>query len=135
MTTSSIMADADKIIKQSEALDQLARLVLSQSQKKQSTLPSLKEEYENKLKNVDELISMITSVELDKEKFSKMISKQIEIIQKDGQEYALIPVQRTPKQAKFGKRKSKANNIKCSYCNETGHLRSKCEKKLLGVPP
>ncbi|CDO95750.1 unnamed protein product [Kluyveromyces dobzhanskii CBS 2104] len=126
---------AEDILAQSKALDQLAKLIISQSDKKQSNHSSLKQEYETKLNNLDELITMITSAELDKDKFSKLISKQIEIVEKDGQEYALIPVHRGLKRPNSSKSKPKPNRIKCSYCKETGHLRSKCEKKLMGIPP
>lgn len=122
---------AENVIKQSEALDQLAKLILSQTQKKPSGLASIKEEYESKLKKLDELISMITSVELDKGTFEELISKKIEIVEKDGQEYAMIPVRKRKK----AKSSHKRNNIECSYCHEKGHLRSKCQKKLLGIPP
>lgn len=126
---------SEDVIKNSEALDQLAKLILSNSKKNPSSLASIKEDYENKLKNLNELISMITSVELDKAKFSELVSKKIEIINKDGHDYVLIPVLKPQERAKTGKKKSKPNNIQCSYCKETGHLRSKCNKKLLGLPP
>lgn len=122
---------SEDIVRQSEALDKLAKLIISQASKNGRSTADIRQDYEKKLNNLEELISRITSVEFDKEKFDEMISSNIEIVEKAGQQYALIPV----KEKKKKRTSSKRNKIECSYCHQKGHLRSRCEKNLLGLPP
>ena len=129
----------------SKAMDHIARLII---QNKQSDT-QLQSQYESRLKEVNKLINMILrlsaplypsddGLQLDQTKLDGLLNNGIEIIERDNNEkFMLLPVTNivvgdasVGKEAKK-KPKKKKNKIPCSYCNEIGHTRSKCPKKLL----
>lgn len=109
----------------SQALDNLAKTILEQKDSSS---------YNEKLRRLEELINMILQIKsngskMDTTKLDSILrDKDIEIVEKNHQRYALIPV--IPlRQATAGKNKKK-NKIRCSFCNETGHTRANCERRL-----
>lgn len=133
----------DDIKRISEAMDVLAKLVLEQRKEN----GSLQLEYQRKIDALDKLITTILRLpegsgqwEVDKLKLARSLRDGVEIIEKPDKlnagngKFALIPVvDRSNTLAKQSSRKKK-NRIACSFCNETGHTRAKCPKRLVYVP-
>lgn len=132
----------EDIKKISNAMDILANLLL---QKRQSDTQA-KIEYQNKLNELNKLINMILalnqknndSYEINETELDRLLRNGLEIIEKgeDKQKYALIPIIESNKDKNIPeslkkKKKKKKNKINCSYCNEIGHTRANCPKKLL----
>ncbi|KAL6945420.1 hypothetical protein ACO0QE_002872 [Hanseniaspora vineae] len=91
----------------------------------------------------DDIITKISTSALD-----EILLNGLEYCVKDGKRYCMIPVisttnnnasiEKTSRPCRptthtpitAPKQKKKKNKIPCSYCNETGHTRSKCLKRL-----
>lgn len=105
----------------------------------------LKKEYNDKLSKLLQLINLINennqmeegnnSYILDNKLLDQVLINGIEVIVRNGQEYALIPLKQNKQELHDEKRKKKKkkNKILCSYCNKMGHTRSKCEARLLNL--
>ncbi|CAL9728731.1 hypothetical protein MOUN0_E04478 [Monosporozyma unispora] len=141
------------IVKLSHAMDVMAKIILEK--RKQSNLNNVKMtntmEYDTKLKNLNDLINMILRLNSDKNennnivdttKLDILLRNKVDIIEKDGQSYALIPIKKedTPvtinniNNIKKKSNKKKKNKILCSFCHEPGHTRAHCEKRLYSIP-
>ncbi|CAR29455.1 hypothetical protein ZYGR_0AD01370 [Zygosaccharomyces rouxii] len=109
----------------SQALDNLAKTILEQRDSSS---------YNEKLRRLEALINMILQTDsngskMDTTKLDSILREDdIEIIEKNHQRYALIPV--IPLRSTTVSKNKKKNKIRCSYCNEMGHTRANCEKKL-----
>lgn len=137
----------------SDAMDVLAKLII---QKRQDGT-QLQVEYQHKLNQLNKLINLIlqlsnsklcdeekSSLQVDESRLDEILRTGIEIIEKKDEDdhhrngkYALIPVMEqdvvTSEQPLMEKKKKKKkkNKICCSFCNEVGHTRAKCEKRML----
>lgn len=137
----------------SDAMDVLAKLIIE----KRQDGTQLQVEYQHKLKQLNKVISLIlgvsnsklsdqgrSSLQVDEPRLDEILRTGVEIIEKDdidgshpGGKYALIPVieqdvvnSEQPLVEKK-KKKKKKNKIPCSFCNEIGHTRAKCGKRIL----
>ena len=90
-----------------------------------------------------------TNMMVDSDALDSILNNGIEIMEReDGKKFALIPVveeepvyppkagqrsnaQESIRTSQTGGRRQKKNKIRCSYCNEIGHTRARCEKRLL----
>lgn len=136
---------ADDIRKISHAMDVLAKLVLEQ----RKDGGSLQLEYQRKIDALDKLISTIlrTSKEngpegdwqVDKVQLAASLRDGVEIMERPDEllgcsrKYVLVPVS-DPAKAMSKSNRKKKNRIACSFCNEVGHTRAKCAKRLVHVP-
>ncbi|AMD21901.1 HFR046Cp [Eremothecium sinecaudum] len=102
---------------------------------RQQHAQKIKEEYQRKLAELTELMNALFDdrlqgkAKLDTETLNEKLKTDIDIIERDGKRYALIPITSTKQQRKS----HKTVKIACSYCKELGHTRAKCEKRLLNV--
>ncbi|CCE64225.1 hypothetical protein TPHA_0H00140 [Tetrapisispora phaffii CBS 4417] len=137
----------DDIVKFSYAMDQIAKLIAQN--KKQSSVAN--SEYEKKMKELDKLINLLLGLSkstsskgysLNTSKLDEILKEGFEVVTKGNDEkYIMLPIQEEPqgplediKKGEVHIKKSKnkkKNKIRCSYCNETGHTRAKCEMKLM----
>ncbi|GAV55747.1 hypothetical protein ZYGR_0AY01390 [Zygosaccharomyces rouxii] len=117
--------DDNQSLRVSQALDKLAKTILEQKDSSS---------YNEKLRRLEELINTILQInsngsKMDTAKLDSLLrDDDIEIIEKNHQQYALIPV--IPPRSAAASKHKKRNKIRCSYCNETGHTRANCEKRF-----
>lgn len=142
------------IVKISQAMDAIAKLIIEKRKDKQQQ-DTNKDEYQVKLNNLTNLLNMILRLNTEDHTINKdnnivditrldtLLKDKIDIIDKDGQEFALIPIVRgqnpdtfdgtdKPSPKKKNKKKKK-NKILCSFCHQPGHTRAHCEKKLYNI--
>lgn len=141
----------EDIKKLSQAMDALAKLFIE----KRQDGTQLQLEYQHKLEKLNSFVTMMLGMnetetgigyELDSKQLEVLLRNDIEIIEKETraadpnnpnqlQKYALIPIAFPPSNKNNinsnKRKKKKKNKIACSFCNEPGHTRAKCEKKLL----
>ncbi|EJS43957.1 YER137C [Saccharomyces arboricola H-6] len=136
----------DDIIRLSRAMDALAKLIIS----KQKDGFQLQVEYKHKLEELEKVINLLLGLNngsgssvTDTNALDSILRNGIEIVEKDNQEYALIPIKRKDADGSTNtageitsKRssKKKKNRIKCSFCHNPGHTRAHCIVKLT-LPP
>ncbi|CCK69954.1 uncharacterized protein KNAG_0D02030 [Huiozyma naganishii CBS 8797] len=134
----------EDVVQVSEAMDRIAKLILAKRVSERSpSQPPVKLDYESKLDHLSNLIDSLLSssqlrdipLQVDREKLDSTFSGKVEIIEKQGQKYALIPVKdglttQKGETKNKKKKKKKKNNIQCSYCHETGHTRANCQLRL-----
>lgn len=144
----------EDIRKVSAAMDMLAKLIIQ----KQQDGTQLKIEYQHKLKELNNLINLLLNINtqiseknpemveynVNETELDRILRNGINIEERNGQEYALIPVKRQGRIEQVltdsaavtaKKKKKKKNKISCSYCHEQGHTRAHCQKKLLNPIP
>lgn len=141
------------ILRISHAMDAMAKLIIEKRKQAgiNNTMTENKTEYDTKLKNLNDLLNMILNLNntnsgddqishiVDETKLDVLLRNKIDFIEREGQEYALIPVTKknqtvnndtidisTIKKSK----KKKKNKILCSFCHEPGHTRAHCEQRL-----
>lgn len=113
-------------IRVSQTLDKLAKTILEH---KDST------SYHEKLRRLEELINMVLQTasggsKMDTMKLDSILRDDgIEIVERNSQQFALIPVIPLRSQTAGKNNSKKKNKIHCSYCNEMGHTRANCEKR------
>ncbi|QLG71086.1 hypothetical protein HG535_0B01240 [Zygotorulaspora mrakii] len=139
----------EDIRKISQAMDALAKLIIE----KRQDGTQLQLEYQHKLERLNQVIELIlgmrhneseTRYELDANHLDRLLRGNIEIVEKtvetlstnsqaQAESYALIPIVKKShaSETSIHRKKKKKNKICCSFCNEPGHTRAKCEKKLL----
>ncbi|AGO13324.1 AaceriAFR181Wp [[Ashbya] aceris (nom. inval.)] len=104
-----------------------------------------KEQYERKLAQLktvlDSLLAMqreaggntADTMAVDSSAMGQMLAEPLEVIEKDGRQYALVPLCAVePGAAPPAKPRRKKTQLVCSYCHEAGHTRARCERRLLG---
>ncbi|CUS21205.1 LAQU0S02e08438g1_1 [Lachancea quebecensis] len=81
---------------------------------------------------------------LDAAQLDQELKQGLEVVEREGRSYVLLPLAAKPKAAPATTpaagaasaapkhTKKKKNKILCSYCREAGHVRARCEKRLLG---
>ena len=143
------------ILKLSKTLDSIAKVILAERKQTETISKDLENEYSNKLKNLNTLINLILKLNdtddskvspiVDTTRLDVLLKDKIDIIEKDGQSYALIPIKNevssddnyndiiTDTSEKKKKKKKKKNKILCSFCNQPGHTRAHCDKRLYNV--
>ncbi|AQZ13630.1 YER137C [Zygosaccharomyces parabailii] len=115
---------SDEILRASQAMENLAKMVLER--RNAATI-------DEKMRRLDELINMILQIndchaKVDTEKLKRSLLRQsVEIVEKNHQKYALIPVMPVQRREPARRRQSK---LQCSFCQEVGHTRAHCEKRL-----
>ncbi|EDO19458.1 hypothetical protein Kpol_1002p107 [Vanderwaltozyma polyspora DSM 70294] len=135
----------DDLIKLSLAMDQIAKLILEKKQ-------SIDNNDEISHKNLETFINLSNElfkgnkVILDKGKIEKILIKdknKFDIIENDKHEkFILLPVIddnveivdkdiNDDSKLTTKKKKKKKNKIACSFCNEIGHTRANCQKRLM----
>lgn len=116
---------SDEILRASQAMENLAKTVLE----KQNAV-SLDE----KMRRLDELINMVLQIndchaKVDTAKLGHSLLRQgVEVVEKNHQKYALIPVM--PLQQQHAPATRRQSKLQCSYCRQVGHTRAHCEKRL-----
>ncbi|QHS72924.1 uncharacterized protein SPAR_E02130 [Saccharomyces paradoxus] len=142
----SLNKTENDIVRLSQAMDALAKLIIS----KQKDGSQLQVEYEHKLKELEKFINLLLGLHestggsvMNTSVLDKVLRNGIEILEKDDQKYALIPVKARTEgdtthiiQGATSKKssKKKKNKIKCSFCQQVGHTRARCGVRLT-VPP
>lgn len=137
-------------------MDTLAKLIIAKREKekekeKESSNSGSTGDYDTKLNNLTQLINMILNLNKQNDKTTPLLANQskldlllqkgVDIIDKDGEKFALIPVEENqndhtttqlppPPTIKKKNKNKKKNKILCSYCHEPGHTRAHCEKRL-----
>ncbi|AAS53552.1 AFR181Wp [Eremothecium gossypii ATCC 10895] len=103
-----------------------------------------KEQYERKLAQLTTLLDSLLTMQqrvgdaggamaLDGNALEQMLAEPLEVIEKDGQQYALVPLCGAGAgAAEPPKQRRKRTQLTCSYCHEVGHTRARCERRLLG---
>ena len=135
------------IVRLSQAMDVLAKLIIS----KQKDGSQLQVEYEHKLKELEKFINLLLGLHestvgsiMNTSVLDMVLRNGIEIMEKDDQKYALIPIKAKEEADKTTSTiqgvtckkssKKKKNKIKCSFCHEAGHTRAHCGARLTVIP-
>lgn len=145
------------IIKISNALDSIAKLIIARRKQTETINKDIETEYNNRLRHLNTLINLILKLNendqsnintiVDTTKLDALLKDKIDIIEKDGQSFALIPVKNEyttgnnvyddtlvdENKLKKKTRKKKKNKIPCSFCNQPGHTRAHCDKRLYNI--
>ena len=149
------------IIRISHAMDVLADLFRKQRQDGEQIKIEYERRLEEVNKVINILLSLKRSTQqqageegtnnmmVDSDALDSILNNGIEIMEReDGKKFALIPVveekpvypptagqgsnaQQNRHTSQTGGRRQKKNKIRCSYCNEIGHTRAHCERRLL----
>lgn len=90
------------IIKISNALDSIAKLIIARRKQTETINKDIETEYNNRLRHLNTLINLILKLNendqsnintiVDTTKLDALLKDKIDIIEKDGQSFALIPV-------------------------------------------
>ena len=142
----SLNKTENDIVRLSQAMDALAKLIIS----KQKDGSQLQVEYEHKLKELEKFINLLLGLHestggsvMNTSVLDKVLRNGIEILEKDDQKYALIPVKARTEgdtthiiQGATSKKssKKKKNKIKCSFCQQVGHTRAVSYTHLIRKP-
>ncbi|SCV04020.1 LAMI_0H12794g1_1 [Lachancea mirantina] len=142
----------------SQAMDALAKTILARRLQQQKDGESDPQQRWRDLKGaLDPILALQrdeagNTVEMDSVPLTSSPSPRLELLERNGQKFALVPVKRVSNgysqasrsgatattspspgwpAAPAKSKKKKKNKIPCSYCHETGHTRAHCENRLL----
>lgn len=135
------------ITRVSEAMDTLAKKILERRQQVRSPK---EQEYERKVEHLEQVLDAVLRLqnrpdnaqyELDRKELDSTLENGLQMLERDGRKYLLVPLTECPEKVDEGNidsdtqkkksRKKKKNKIPCSFCHQTGHTRAHCQKRLL----